>query len=105
MTAKHKVIRSRRRTLALEITPQGEVLVRAPLHASQEAIRSFVEGKERWIETHLAQVRERMTAAARQLKNGYIVDLGPLVALELLVGPTGLITTMNAPSVEGVRVK
>ena len=64
MTAKHKVIRSRRRTLALEITPQGEVLVRAPLHASQAAIRSFVEGKERWIETHLAQVRERMAAAA-----------------------------------------
>ena len=29
-----RVIRSRRRTLALEITRQGEVLVRAPLRAS-----------------------------------------------------------------------
>jgi hypothetical protein len=64
MTTPYKVVRSKRRTLALQITPQGEVLVRAPLHASQAAIRSFVEGKQRWIEAHLALVRERMAAEA-----------------------------------------
>lgn len=64
MTTPYKVVRSKRRTLALEITPRGEVLVRAPLRASDAVIRSFVESKERWIETHLAQVRERMAAAA-----------------------------------------
>ena len=66
MTAKHKVIRSRRRTLALEITPQGEVLVRAPLHTSEAAIRRFVQSKQRWLETHLALVRARTAAAEAQ---------------------------------------
>ena len=61
-----RVIRSRRRTLSLEITPRGEVLVRAPLRTSEAVIRSFVEGKQGWIETHLALVRERMAAADAQ---------------------------------------
>ena len=60
----YQLIRSRRKTLSLEITPQGEVLVRAPLRTGEAAIRGFVEGKRRWIETHLALVRERMAAAA-----------------------------------------
>ncbi len=64
MTTPYKVVRSKRRTLALEITPRGEVLVRAPLRASDAVIRSFVEGKERWIEAHLALVQERMAAEA-----------------------------------------
>ena len=61
-----RVIRSRRRTLSLEITPRGEVLVRAPLRTSEAVIRSFVEGKQGWIETHLALMRERMAAADAQ---------------------------------------
>ena len=61
-----RVIRSRRRTLSLEITPRGEVLVRAPLRTSESVIRSFVEGKQGWIETHLALMRERMAAADAQ---------------------------------------
>ena len=61
-----RVIRSRRRTLSLEITPRGEVLVRAPLRTSEAVIRRFVEGKQGWIETHLALVRERMAAADAQ---------------------------------------
>jgi predicted metal-dependent hydrolase len=62
--APYRVIRSCRKTLSLEITPQGEVLVRAPLRTSEAAIRGFVEGKQRWIGTHLALVRERMAATA-----------------------------------------
>ena len=49
-----RVIRSRRRTLALEITRQGEVLVRAPLRASNEAISRFVNAHQNWLEKHLA---------------------------------------------------
>ena len=59
----YRVLRSSRRTLSLEITPQGEVLVRAPLRTGDAAIRSFVEGKRGWLEKHLAQVRQRMAAA------------------------------------------
>lgn len=44
-----RVIRSRRRTLALEISRQGEVLVRAPLRASDEAISRFVNAHRGWL--------------------------------------------------------
>ena len=59
----YRVVRSRRKTLSLEITPRGEVLVRAPLHTSAAVIRGFVEGKRSWLEKHLARVRARMAAA------------------------------------------
>ena len=62
----YRVVRSGRKTLALEITPQGEILVRAPRHTSEAVIRRFVEGKRRWLESHLAQVRARAAAAAAQ---------------------------------------
>ncbi len=66
--APYRVIRSRRRTLALEITPRGEVLVRAPLRASEAAIRGFVQGRQDWIESHLALVQARMADYASQPK-------------------------------------
>lgn len=49
------VIRSRRRTLALEITRSGEVLVRAPLRASDQAIARFVDAHRDWLEKHLSR--------------------------------------------------
>ena len=39
---KYDVIRSRRRTLALEITKDGRLRVRAPLRTADAAIRAFV---------------------------------------------------------------
>ncbi len=64
--AAYRVLRSRRKTLSLEITPQCEVLVRAPMRISQAAIRDFVQGKQDWIGTHLELVRQRAAAAAAQ---------------------------------------
>ena len=59
----YELIRSRRRTLALEITPECRVLVRAPMAASRERVEAFVAAHASWIETHLA--RQRLRAAAR----------------------------------------
>ena len=44
-----EIIRSRRRTIALEINAQGELIVRAPFRASMEQIMDFVERKQDWI--------------------------------------------------------
>ena len=57
-----QLLRSHRRTLALEITRDGQVLVRAPLRASQAAIQRFVAEHEGWIETHLAAQARRRAA-------------------------------------------
>ncbi len=59
----YRVLRSRRRTLGLEITPRGEVLVRVPLRTSDVQVRDFLLSRRSWIETHLAKVRARMAEA------------------------------------------
>ena len=59
----YELIRSRRRTLALEITRDCRVLVRSPLRLSQAKIDAFVESHAAWIQTHLEQQRQRMTSA------------------------------------------
>ena len=59
----YRVLRSRRRTLGLEITPRGEVLVRVPLRTSEVQVRDFVLSRRSWIETHLAKVRARIAEA------------------------------------------
>lgn len=53
----YRIIRSARKTLGLEITPEGELLVRAPRRVSARQIQSFVEAHQAWIEKHMAKVR------------------------------------------------
>ena len=55
----YELIRSSRRTLALEITRDGRVLVRAPMRLAQKRIDDFVAQHAEWIETHLAVQRQR----------------------------------------------
>lgn len=50
------LIRSRRKTLAIEITPRGEVLVRAPLRLPKREIQRFLDSRRDWIEAHLARI-------------------------------------------------
>jgi predicted metal-dependent hydrolase len=50
------IIRSHRRTLALEITSTGELRVRAPYLVSERDIQKFVESKSNWIEKHLRKL-------------------------------------------------
>ena len=47
-----EIRRSRRKTLSLEIRPDGGVLVRAPMYVPQYEIRKFVQQHENWIEKH-----------------------------------------------------
>ena len=58
----YTVIRSRRRTLALEVTRQGTALVRAPLRATDADIARFVDNHRSWLEKHLA-ARQAFLAA------------------------------------------
>lgn len=57
----YDVIRSRRRTIAIEIDREGRVLVRAPYNVGNLKIRQFVEEKSGWIERTLERIRVRAT--------------------------------------------
>ena len=59
----YRLVRSRRRTLALMITRQGELEVRAPLGLPQADIDRFVEQKRDWITSRLCE-RERASLPA-----------------------------------------
>jgi predicted metal-dependent hydrolase len=50
-----EIIRSNRRTLALQITADGRVVARAPLHISDRDILRFAESRAAWIDAHLAR--------------------------------------------------
>ena len=55
----YELLRSKRKTLALEITADCRVLVRAPLRLSQKRIDQFVADHAGWVETHLARQQAR----------------------------------------------
>lgn len=68
MSTEYTLIRSSRRTLALEITAALQVVVRAPQHMSAQRIERFVREHEEWIAAHMAiQQRRQAAAAARQV--------------------------------------
>jgi len=48
----YKIIRSNRKTMAIQIMPDGEVVVRCPKRMPAETIKGFLESKSPWIEKH-----------------------------------------------------
>ena len=53
------VIRSRRKTIAVEITREGGILVRAPLKLARREVLAFVHKNRAWIDRKLVQARVR----------------------------------------------
>lgn len=53
----YELIRSDRKTIAIQIKGDGLVIVRAPLRMPAAQIRQFVASKADWIASHLAQTR------------------------------------------------
>lgn len=55
----YNIIRSKRKTLAIEITRDARVLVRAPYRMKNADIQRFVEEKRGWIKKNLCFLKER----------------------------------------------
>ncbi len=56
----YRIIKTRRKTIGLEISPDLQITVRAPYHLSDVRIREFVESKQTWILKHLAIMQDRL---------------------------------------------
>lgn len=63
-----EVIRSKRKTLAIEIRPDMRVVVRAPEKMPQNEIMKFVEEKQNWIKKHLVQMYFKAEEIKKQKK-------------------------------------
>jgi len=58
----YEIIYSSRKTLAIQITADGKVKVRAPKRCSQAAIHRFLTEKEDWVLKHLSKAKENPPA-------------------------------------------
>jgi hypothetical protein len=66
----YKIIRTDRKTIALQITEEGKLIVKAPLKVSDEAIRRVVLKNKKWIERKLKEVLSRPKAGKKEFVNG-----------------------------------
>jgi predicted metal-dependent hydrolase len=67
-----KIVRSRRRTIALIITPEAELIVRAPLRAQAAMINEVVREKSGWIRKKIAEMKKRPQAVTHAYEEGEI---------------------------------
>ena len=73
----YQIKRSARKTIALQILPDGKLLVRCPYGVPKEQIAIFVKSKNRWIAKHMPVTEEitklsgeeigRLTKQAKQI--------------------------------------
>ena len=59
----YTVIRSNRKTVAIQITHDGELVVRCPRGTSAKEIEAIVESRRVWIEAHLKKYAARPPSA------------------------------------------
>ena len=53
----YTLVRSDRKTLAIQITPAGEVILRCPRRMSKKAAEAFLSEKREWVEAHRSRCR------------------------------------------------
>lgn len=55
----YELIRSGRKTVAIQIKADGRIIVRAPQRMAARDIQRFVDSKAEWIEKHLMLIRQK----------------------------------------------
>ena len=83
----HQLIRSKRKTLALIVKPDGSVLVRVPMRTSNAVIEEFVRKNTPWIEKQLAKALAARPQSPRSYRSGEtFLYLGEMYPLEIVEG-------------------
>ncbi|MBN1536534.1 MAG: M48 family metallopeptidase [Anaerolineales bacterium] len=82
----NQIIRTKRRSIALIIQPDGKLIVRAPLKASDKIIHAFVQKKASWIHSKQALVKSASTQATPKkfLHGEKFWHLGELYPLQIV---------------------
>jgi len=85
-----KIVRSRRRTIALIITPEAHLIVRAPLRASTTMIDDLVREKRSWILKKIGEIKQRPAATEHAYVEGEsFLYLGRTYPLHIVESGTG----------------
>lgn len=85
MNIEYKIIRSNRKTLALNIDRQGNLTVRSPLYISNDKINFFVEQNKDWIIKNIQKrkANSEMFPKIQGINNEEIPYLGHTIAVKL----------------------
>ncbi|HEX3002486.1 MAG TPA: SprT family zinc-dependent metalloprotease [Methanoregula sp.] len=67
-----KIVRSHRKTIALEVTTQATLVVRAPHRVPQAYIDRMIREKSTWINKKMAEMRARPQAPVRHYDEGEV---------------------------------
>lgn len=81
-----KIIRSRRRSIALEVNRNGEVIVKAPKLLPKFFIEKFISEKKDWIEETLAKVKKHLPIKKKYTEGESFLFLGKEYALAFYTG-------------------
>ena len=73
----YTIIRSKRKTIAIYITKDATVEVRAPLRAKTDDIRRFLTSKQEWVLTHLESRRESLKS-----KSDFSLSYGDEISMQ-----------------------
>lgn len=66
----NQVIRSNRKTIALVVTKDATLIVRAPFHTPQSYIEDLVRKKSAWIKQKMNEVNQRPKQVKKEFVNG-----------------------------------
>lgn len=89
-------IRAKRRTVSIQIRPDGKVIVRAPLRVAEKVVRAFVESKADWILRKKAEAAAHAPAPARTFRDGErFLLLGREIPLRVVPGQRAALTLQD----------
>ena len=61
----YKLIRSKRKTMSIEVRNGGEIIVRAPLRSNEKVINAFIEKNSDWLKKAVEKSLRRQELASR----------------------------------------
>lgn len=77
---KYTLIRSKRKTLSIQIKSSGEIFVRVPNRVNDKQVNAFIADKSAWVEKHLIKIQNK--ALQTQIPKGYVMFLGEQYTIE-----------------------
>lgn len=80
----NKLVRSKRKTLALIVETDGTLTVRAPLRMKEVDIRRFIEAKQDWISRKQAKTRDEAVVPRQYMEGETFWYMGREVPLRII---------------------
>jgi len=90
-----KIIRSNRKTIAIEINRNCSIIVRAPFRISDYDINKFIDEKTKWIEKHLEIAKQRQSDTLISFSDEEIRNLADEAVIDISKRVSHFASLMN----------